>query len=291
MSSGPGDLSRLYKTTDGCRTWKLLLTNPDKDGFWDAIQFSHSPGNSKSSKCFGEVVGDPINGHFALFLTVDCGDSWEKQIRESPPSLAGESLFAASNSSLSVQHQGSRIFVTGGKSGARILRFWVGFDDTTDSFSDPLHVAPGTSSFRFVSRGWIVESLPNSRPSESSGAFSVAENRIGRQVIVGGDYKQPDKGLAWYQERYALSHTLPHGYRSAVAYDEATKTWITVGPNGTDISRDDGLNWSALKPSPQDQPDADRNWNALSLPFVVGPKGRIGKLHPNALPSAGHEQD
>jgi hypothetical protein len=28
----------------------------------------------------------------------------------------------------------------------------------------------------------------------------------------------------------------PHGYRSAVAYDTAHKTWITVGPKGTDIS-------------------------------------------------------
>ncbi len=37
MSSGKGDLSRLYKTTDGCHSWKLLFTNPDKDGFWDAI--------------------------------------------------------------------------------------------------------------------------------------------------------------------------------------------------------------------------------------------------------------
>ncbi len=39
MSSGKGDLSRLYKTTDGCKTWKLVFTNPDKDGFWDAIYF------------------------------------------------------------------------------------------------------------------------------------------------------------------------------------------------------------------------------------------------------------
>ena len=29
MSSGKGDLSRLYKTTDGCHTWKLVFTNPD----------------------------------------------------------------------------------------------------------------------------------------------------------------------------------------------------------------------------------------------------------------------
>jgi hypothetical protein len=29
--------------------------------------------------------------------------------------------------------------------------------------------------------------------------------------------------------------------------------------------------------------DADKNWNALSLPFVVGPHGRIGKLNAKAL--------
>ena len=37
MSSGKGDLSRLYKTTDGCQTWNLLFTNPDQAGFWDAL--------------------------------------------------------------------------------------------------------------------------------------------------------------------------------------------------------------------------------------------------------------
>ena len=42
MSSGKGDLSRLYKTTDACKSWKLLFTNPDKDGFWDAIVFEDS---------------------------------------------------------------------------------------------------------------------------------------------------------------------------------------------------------------------------------------------------------
>ena len=35
-------------------------------------------------------------------------------------------------------------------------------------------------------------------------------------------------------------------------------------------------------------PDADRNWNALSLPFVVGPHGRIGKLDAQALTPPQH---
>src|SRR5262249_32744051 len=28
-SAGKGDLSRIYKTTDACTSWKLVLTNPD----------------------------------------------------------------------------------------------------------------------------------------------------------------------------------------------------------------------------------------------------------------------
>jgi hypothetical protein len=33
------------------------------------------------------------------------------------------------------------------------------------------------------------------------------------------------------------------------------------------------------------QPLDNGNWNALSLPFVVGPNGRIARLNPAALPS------
>jgi hypothetical protein len=110
-----------------------------------------------------------------------------------------------------------------------------------------------------------------------------------RLIAVGGDYQKPevtahtaaftmDGGQHWQ-----AAQTPPHGFRSAVAYDAQQKLWITVGPNGTDISHDDGRNWTPLKPTKEDAPDADKNWNALSLPFVVGPNGRIGKLRPTAL--------
>ncbi len=291
MSSGKGDLSRLYKTTDGCRTWKLLFTNPDKEGFWDAIAFTQKPRNAQE-RCFGTVVGDPVERHFAIFLTLDCGDSWEKQIRQSPEALPpGEGLFAASNSSLIVYGPQARKFVTGGEGGAREMYFWVGVDDTNQP--DPLKVMPGAKEFRMVSRGWNVEPLPNPSPNVSSGAFSIADDGY-HSVIVGGDYSHTEKGLAWYEGSYRLADkTLwhlsihpPHGYRSSVAYDPTTKTWITVGPNGTDISTDDGKNWRPLKPTATDPPDADKNWNALSLPFVVGPKGRIGKLRPTTINTA-----
>ena len=291
MSSGKGDLSRLYKTTNACQSWHLVFTNPDKEGFWDAIAFSQDPGRT-TERCFGEIVGDPVNSHFALFLSVDCGDSWQRQTRESPLALPGEALFAASNSSLSVRGPYERTFVTGGVGGGRELKLWVGEEDAPMESPDPLNVLPGARPFRFVSRGWEIAQFRSTPLIESSGAFSLALKGypMWTQVIVGGDYKKPNQivGTAWFQGKYlkwTAAQTPPHGYRSAVAYSPTHNAWVTVGPNGTDLSTDDGRNWQPLRPStPDASPDEDRNWNALSLPFVVGPNGRIGRLRPNALP-------
>jgi hypothetical protein len=117
-------------------------------------------------------------------------------------------------------------------------------------------------------------------------------------MVVGGDYEKPNssEGTAVYVKDKDGLHipftsyleatkprTSPHGYRSAVAYSATHKVWITVGPNGTDVSTDDGRNWRALRPSAGEAADADQHWNALSLPFVVGPHGRIGTLRQDAL--------
>jgi hypothetical protein len=150
----------------------------------------------------------------------------------------------------------------------------------------------------FLTPGWNRRAIPLASGADSTGAFALALRYTGSPcsdcgfgtywhlVVVGGDYTKPDErtgtaaasftdgGWTW-----TAAQTMPHGYRSAVAWDGTAKEWITVGPNGTDVSTDDGKNWSALKPDVArgEAADADRNWNALSLPFVVGPKGRIGK--------------
>jgi len=286
MSSGPGDQSRLYKTTDGCQTWKLIFTNPDKDGFWDELQFVPATGSDKGRT--GYIIGDPVAGKFAKFWTLDYGESWSTYSKDPTAKVAtaesGESLFAASNSSM-ILVRGGEVFVTGGTtSRSRTLGLHV--------LHDPY------SRWRFVGGNIPIKHGP------SAGAFSVAAHlgpdRVADQdaakyplkvthsgdvfVTVGGDYKEPENSddtcafsidgtLHWHN-----AQTPPHGYRSAVAYDADQKLWITVGPNGTDISTDDGKNWHTLKPSATDPANADKEWNALSLPFVVGPHGRIGRL-------------
>ncbi|HEY5381182.1 MAG TPA: hypothetical protein VIJ65_02945 [Acidobacteriaceae bacterium] len=277
MSSGKGDQSRLYKTTDGCQTWKLVLTNPDKDGFWDALQANPSD---------GILLGDPVKDHFTTeLINLDNPKLSRPTGHTQARARAGEGAFAASNSSLFVEDPFFTFwFGTGGPQGARIYRRT---NHDFDSF--------GFDTFTRVD-------VPIGSKSASSGVFSLAfrpsdvqprshENGFFAGVAVGGDYKAPNKAnrtAVWTDDggkTWTAAITPPHGFRSAVAYDVKSNTWITVGPNGTDISTDDGHNWRALRPDPKfnDAPDADQHWNALSLPFVVGPHGRIGTLRPPAL--------
>ena len=108
MSSGSGDLSRIYKTIDGCRTWKLVFTNPDASGFWDAMRFS--------SPRFGVLIGDQVGGHFPVFVSSDMGDTW-RRLDPAPfsPVDKNQSFFAASNTSLVLDDREKKFYmITGG---------------------------------------------------------------------------------------------------------------------------------------------------------------------------------
>jgi len=272
MSSGKGDLSRLYKTVDGCKSWKLAFTNPDAEGFWDGILMNRLESD-------GLLLGDPVAGQFSLWSTEDKGGTWSRYSSRYAPktltALPGESVFAASNSSLTQDDHGRAIFGTGGAASARIF-----ISGSADG-------------------GYDSHNVPLAGNTAAAGIFSIAFRTFLSQYVIGAahfvavgvDYTKASEshGTAAYSvdngETWHTAKTPPHGYRSAVAYDGVAKAWVTVGPNGTDVSTDDGRNWRALRPNaaPQDPPDADQHWNALSLPFVVGPHGRIGKLRPAAI--------
>jgi photosystem II stability/assembly factor-like uncharacterized protein len=259
MSSGPGDQSRLYKTTDGCQSWTLLFTNPDPTGFFDALHMDATLRN-------GWLLGDPVNGKFVVWETSDKGLSWQRSTSVGLNALPNEGAFAASNSSLSLGERTNVRFGTGGLVSPRVF-----ITDDQNTFHP--------------------SSVPMQGGSAAAGIFSMEYRDWSHWVAVGGDYLKPNDptGTAAFTtdggQHWQPAQTPPHGYRSAVAYDAGHKPWITVGPNGTDISTDDGRNWTPLHPSAQEHdPDADQHWNALSLPYVVGPHGRVGKLRSDALP-------
>ena len=254
---------------------------------------------------------------FLTLSTIDSGIHWSYWPNDrgyNTEDVASDgAAFAASNSSVFMPFQlfpfcrpspsssTHRSWIAlGGKGGARVL---LGFSNFTDVCANPKD--PWPDELRF---GWSKAiAVPMAGGTDSSGIFSIAFRQDANQaqiekiretspiaddhgyyigVAVGGDYTLPNTlegTAAWSADSgstWTASSKLPHGYRSDVAYDKSMKAWITVGPNGTDISTDDGKNWRAIHPNQAlgEAPDADRNWNALSLPYVVGPKGRIGKL-------------
>jgi hypothetical protein len=119
MSSGTGDFSRLYKTTDACKSWKLVFTNPDKDGFWDAIEARVTEAGSgdvckAGSVITGAILGDPAihksnqwdtttvpSFYLADFeIGITCSEDKLSPSAASIFSVPPETAFAASNSVL-----------------------------------------------------------------------------------------------------------------------------------------------------------------------------------------------
>jgi len=307
MSSGPGDKSRLYKTTDGCKSWVLLFTNPDApNGFWDsfAAQLTLAGGGpadvckAGSRIVEGAILGDPAVHKFNRWDTVkrasfylagfevgiDCPKYSLSPSASSIFALPSEAAFAASNSVLRRIGPGT---------------YWIATRTRLIQYS-----AGRTSPDRYFAENFCDIGFPNFRvvsPIPSAGVFGLAIRpesaklpkafKIGGydwgkpscqkadMVAVGGNYKaandrQNTAAFTGGKSKFHASTTPPHGYRSAVQWSEPLHLWITVGTNGSDVSRDDGKTW---------QPLDNGNWNALSLPFVVGPSGRIARLNPAAI--------
>jgi len=246
------DSSRIYRTTDGGRTWSRRWSATRKGTFLDAIRFWDAR--------HGIAMSDPVEGKLLVLVTDDGGDSWREIPAERlPPALEGEGGFAASGTCLAVFGASDVWIATGGAKAARL--------------------------YHSPDRGmtWAVHDTPLRAGVASAGVFSVAFRDARHGVIAGGDYEKPtlrgrnlavtsDGGATWTLTDSTAS---PAGYRSAVAFVPGTRsnTLVAVGLTGTDVSTDGGLTWANADSTAY-------NSVAFASPaagWAVGPKGRIAR--------------
>lgn len=213
--------AKIFKTRDGGRTWTEQYSNSHPGVFFDAMAFWDTQN--------GIAVSDPIEGSFLIIVTNDSGKTWNQIPQKNiPPALTEEAGFAGSGTCLTVQGKKNVWFGTGG-SAARIFHS-----------SDRGHT-------------WSVAKTPIICGSPSKGIFSVVFKDAKNGILVGGDYKDPDgtKNNAATTSDGGRTWTLiaegsqPSGFRECIAYLPNTSglALITVGPSGSDLSIDGGLNW------------------------------------------------
>ena len=248
MSSGPGNLSRIYRTRDGGDAWKLLFSGSNSKFFLDALVCI------SERECF--ALSDPVDGKFVLISTTD-GEHWKQLPSDTmPPALPNESAFAASGSCLTIYDKREIYFVTG-YGAARV-------------FHSP-----------DLGRTWTVTDTPIVKGKPSWGAFSIA--RSGNAlVIVGGDYKDdagPERTVAYSHDEGAtwnLTTRPPGGFRSAVAFLDQN-TLLTVGTGGEDVSTDQGAYWTRV---------GDLDLNAIAVldgaAWAVGPEATVAHWSPHS---------
>src|SRR4051794_17853905 len=140
LSIGEGGDSRIYRTSDGGRSWKQGFRNHSADAFYDCLGFW--------DRRHGLAMSDPVHGKFRTLVTNDGGRSWKKRPAAGmPAALDGEFGFAASGTCL----------VTAGKADA-----WI--------------ASGGTAArvFHTTDRGmtWTVTDTPVVR-SDAGGIFSL----------------------------------------------------------------------------------------------------------------------
>lgn len=248
LSIGPGDSSRIYKTTDGGERWHLQFANADPKVFLDAMAFWDVDR--------GIAFSDAVDGRFVILTTSNGGGAWTRiESGRLPAALSGEGAFAASGTNVALY---GRNDVWIGTTASRVLRSSDG------------------------GRTWTIAATPI-RAGESAGIFSIAFRDALHGVVVGGDYRKEreaidnvavtsDGGATWtLVKEQGLS-----GFRSAVAWVPGmARSLIAVGPSGVDWSSDHGRSWA---------PIAGDGFDTLSFAgptrtaWAAGERGHISKL-------------
>jgi photosystem II stability/assembly factor-like uncharacterized protein len=251
LSAGPGDMSRIFKTTDAGRTWELQFQNDDPDAFFDCLDFWDAQR--------GLAFSDAVNGRLIVIRTENGGAQWDRvPAIQLPAAREGEGGFAASGTCLVVYGRGYAWIGTGAGGGARVFR-------TTD-----------------WGLTWSVHQTPVVSGTGTSGITSLGFWNEARGIALGGELGElgdftdnvattADGGETWtLGGRPTFAGAI---YGSSLVPDAAGVV-VAVGPRGASISSNEGMMWTAL--------DSLSYWAvgfaAPDAGWMVGPEGRITKV-------------
>lgn len=218
MSAGEGKASKIFKSNDAGKSWKMVFENQHEKAFFNGFDFWDNK--------HGVLISDPIDDKLYLLETKDGGETWQRLQSPILPQLnKNEYGFAAS--------------------GTGIKCFAIG----------ELRVATGGATARVFSssnygKKWTIEKPSIIQGGDSKGIFSIDYLDSKTGIAVGGNYQADTytgDNLCLYQNKKWLK---PKGaevlqYASCAQYLNQNMV-LATGTSGTAISNDGGANWNYL---------------------------------------------
>lgn len=257
LSAGSGELSRIFRTVDGGRSWTEVWRNRDPEAFYDCLDLwePEAPGLPRR----GVAFSDAVDGRLGILLTGDGGATWSPADPTTvPPAQEGEGGFAAS---------GTCVITAGTHHG------WIG----TGAAPTPRVLRTGDAG-----RSW--EAAPTPLPGGGfSGITSLAFRDSLTGWAFGGNLGEPDGrsdnvaittdgGATWMS--LTPSHMRGALYGGVVVPGTDPPVLVTVGPAGADLSLDGGGSWMPLDSVPY----WGLGFTAPDAGWLVGPGGRITRV-------------
>ncbi|MFN7288980.1 MAG: WD40/YVTN/BNR-like repeat-containing protein [Pirellula sp.] len=245
----------IAKTMDGGITWQIVFQSNFAESFINGMKFVDGQR--------GIAFGDPIQGRLEIFITADGGSSWKTLPPDRCPVVeTGEAGFAASNSSIALYDD----------------RVWIGLGGRNGNARLIHNSIPNFQIGDVINWQWESLDIASVKSGPSSGIFSIGLNET-TGWVVGGDYQQTDKSefvAAFSNDRgvtWKKPASWPRGFRSCVIPIPSQKSWLAVGPTGTDIAKENRP-WERLNDIGFHSVVATQS-GAI---WASGSDGRIGRL-------------